>query len=75
MQNTYNIHYYYWHIYKEKKMLGVISLWSKDTSCYKKLCKKKKKQIVMNRNSKLNDFKFVTLMGPFKNVKANEIVP
>jgi len=56
-------------------MLGVISLWSKDTSCYNKLCKKKKKQIVMNRNSKLNDFKFVTLMGPFKNVKANEIVP
>jgi hypothetical protein len=29
----------------------------------------------MTKNSKLSNFKFVTLMDPFKNAKANEIVP
>ncbi len=29
----------------------------------------------MTKNSKLNNYKFVTLMDPFKNAKANEFVP
>jgi len=29
----------------------------------------------MIQNSKLSDFKFVTLMNPLKNAKANETVP
>ncbi len=29
----------------------------------------------MAKNSKLNDFKFVTLMDPLKNAKRNETVP
>jgi hypothetical protein len=29
----------------------------------------------MIRNSKLNDFKFVTPMHPLKNAKANETIP
>jgi len=29
----------------------------------------------MTKNSKLNDFKFVTLMECFKNVKGNQLVP
>ncbi len=76
MQNIYNIHYYYWHIYEERKNCSWFNLsWSRDTSCCNKPCKKKKKQIVMTKNSKLSNFKFVTLMDPFKNAKANEIVP
>jgi hypothetical protein len=29
----------------------------------------------MTQNSNLSNFKFVTLMDPFKNAKANETVP
>jgi len=77
MKNIYNIHYYYWHIYEERKNCAWFNLsWSRDISCNKPCKKKKKKkQIYMTRNSKLTDFKFVTLMDPFKNVKATEIVP
>jgi hypothetical protein len=74
MQNIYNIHYYYWHIYKERKnVLDLISL-DQDISCCNKPWKKFKK-IVLTKNSKSNNFKFVTLMDALKNVKANEIVP
>jgi len=72
MQNTYNIHYYYWNIYEERKKCAWLNLsWSRNTSCDKP-CKKKKKQIVMIQNSKLNNFKFVKLMNPLKNAKENE---
>jgi len=75
MQNTYNIHYYYWHIYQKRKKYAWLNLsWSRDTSCCNKPCKKKKKQIVMIQNSKSSDFKFVTLMNPLKNEKENETI-
>jgi len=73
MQNIYNIHYYYWYIYEKiKKCVWFNLSWSRDISCCNKPCKKKKKQIVMIQNSKLNDLIFVTLMNLLKNAKANE---
>jgi hypothetical protein len=60
---------------KEKIVLSLISLDQETQVVVTNHAKRKIKKKIMTENSKLSNFKFVTLMDPLKNVKANEIVP
>jgi hypothetical protein len=60
---------------KEKIVFGLISLDQKTQVVITNHAKKIKIKIVMIINSKLSYFKFLTLMNPLQDAKANETVP
>jgi hypothetical protein len=56
-------------------VLSLISLDQETQVVVTNHAKRKIKKKIMTKNSKLSNFKFVTLMDLLKNVKANEIIP